>query len=98
MPPRGAVKRWLVGRDNPHGLDRVDLVLELGGRRQVGDGARTELLGIEAVADPEMRVDVGPIRRVALELLAKLADEDVDRTVSVNHRVAPDLLVDVLAL
>jgi hypothetical protein len=35
---------------------------------------------------------------VALELLAQLAHEDVDRAIAVGHRVTPDLLVDLLAL
>ncbi len=51
----------------------------------------------EAVADPEVRVDVAPLRRHALELLAQLAHEDVDRAVAVDHRVAPHALVDLLA-
>ena len=55
-------------------------------------------LGREAVADPEVRVDVAPARRGALELLAQLAHEDVDRAVAVDHRVAPHALVDLLAL
>ena len=55
-------------------------------------------LGGEAVADAEVRVDVAPARRHALELLAQLADEDVDRAVAVDHRVAPHALVDLLAL
>src|SRR4051794_23597297 len=45
-----------------------------------------------------MRVDVAPFRGGALELLAQLAHEDVDRTVAARHRVAPDALVDLLAL
>src|SRR4051794_2128584 len=53
-------------------------------------------LGREAVADAEVRVDVAPARRRLLELLAQLADEDVDRAVAVDHRVAPDPLVDLL--
>src|SRR6478736_2556536 len=44
-----------------------------------------------------MRVDVAPIRRRPLELLAQLAHEDVDRTVAARHRVAPDALVDLFA-
>jgi hypothetical protein len=35
---------------------------------------------------------------VALQFLAQLAHEHVHRAVAVGHRVAPDLLVDVLAL
>ena len=38
------------------------------------------------------------MRARPLELLAHLADEDVDRAVAVGHRVAPDRLVDLLAL
>src|SRR3954469_15629264 len=52
----------------------------------------------EAVADPEVRVDVAPLRRGALELLAQLAHEDVDAAVAAGHGVAPDALVDLLAL
>ena len=54
--------------------------------------------GVEAVADAEVGVDVGPARRALLQLLAQLADEDVDRAVAVGHRIAPDPLVDRLAL
>src|SRR5579864_288409 len=42
-----------------------------------------------------MRVDVVPARRGHAELLAKLSDEDIDRTVAVGHRVTPDPLVDL---
>jgi hypothetical protein len=42
-------------------------------------------------------VDVAPLGRDALELLAQLAHEDVDRAVAVDHRVAPHALVDRLA-
>src|SRR5205085_11537411 len=55
-------------------------------------------IGLGAVADAEVGVDVAPLRRRGLELLAELADEDVDRAVAVRHRVAPDPLVDLLAL
>src|SRR5882762_10901925 len=55
-------------------------------------------LGHEAVPHPEMGVDVRPARRRLLELLAELADEDVDRAVATSHRVAPHPLVDLLAL
>ncbi len=55
-------------------------------------------LGVEAVADAEVGVDVAPAGRALLQLLAQLADEDVDRAVAVGHRVAPDPLVDRLAL
>src|SRR4051812_7609395 len=44
-----------------------------------------------------MRVDVLPVRRGFLELLPDLPHEDVDRTVTVRHSVAPDLLVDLFA-
>ena len=54
--------------------------------------------GVEAVADPEMGVDVAPARRALLQLLAQLADEDVNRAVAVGHRVTPDPLVDRLPL
>src|SRR3954454_19006232 len=66
---------------------RVQLLRDYAGR-----------FGVEAIADAEVGVDVGPARREALQLLAQLADEDVDRTVAVGHRVAPDPLVDLLAL
>src|SRR5207248_1775187 len=36
--------------------------------------------------------------REALDLLAHLADEDVHRAVAVDHRVAPNVLVDLVAL
>src|SRR4051794_32107574 len=58
---------------------------------------RVERLRRKAVADPEVGVDVAPARRGALELLPELAHEDVDRAVAVDHRVAPDALVDLLA-
>src|SRR3954452_1244528 len=60
-------------------------------------GHRIERLRREAVADPEVGVDVAPARRGALELLTQLAHEDVDRAVAVDHRVAPHALVDLLA-
>src|SRR5436305_14360361 len=73
------------------------------GLRRFGGG--TQLLrddpggfGLEAVADPEVGVDVGPARRALLQLLAQLADEDVDRAVAVGHRVAPDPPVWLLPL
>src|SRR3954452_10785673 len=55
-------------------------------------------LGGEAVSHAEVRVDVAPPRRRLLELLAQLAHEDVDRPVAAGHRIAPDALVDLLAL
>src|SRR3954470_7833329 len=67
-------------------------------RRGRSRGRRVEGFGGEAVADAEVRVDVAPARRRALELLAQLAHEDVDRAVAVDHRVATDALVDLLAL
>src|SRR5438105_1208812 len=77
----------------------------LGARRghgRSGDSVRRVApvgrLGREPVANPEVRVDVAPARRGPLELLAELAHEDVDRAVAVSHRVAPDALVDLLAL
>src|SRR3954454_19403488 len=60
-------------------------------------GRRVEGFGGEAVADPEVGVDVAPAGRGALELLAQLAHEDVDRAVAVDHRVAPHALVNLLA-
>ena len=62
-----------------------------------GAAARVQRLRGEAVADPEVGVDVAPARRQLVELLAQLADEDVDRAVAVRHRVAPHALVDLLA-
>jgi len=59
--------------------------------------ARLRRLGGEAVADPEVRVDVAPLRRGPLELLAQLAHEDVHGAIATGHRVAPDALVDLLA-
>src|SRR3954452_9497632 len=66
-------------------------------RRGRSRGRRVEGFGGEAVADPEVGVDVAPARRGALELLAQLAHEDVDRAVAVDHRIAPHALVDLLA-
>src|SRR3954471_21524189 len=70
--------------------------LSLGGPQLLLDDPRR--FGLEAVADPEVGVDVGPARRALLQLVAQLADEDVNRAVAVGHRVAPDLLVDLLPL
>src|SRR3954471_12125774 len=70
--------------------------LSLGGPQLLLDDPRR--FGLEAVADPEVGMDVGPARRALLQLLAQLADEDVDRAVAVGHRVAPDPLVDLLPL
>src|SRR3954470_12191731 len=55
-------------------------------------------LGSEAVSHAEVRVDVAPPGRRLLELLAQLAHEHVDRPVAAGHRIAPDALVDLLAL
>src|ERR1700759_1907339 len=55
-------------------------------------------LSRESVAHAEVRVYVAPLRRQRLELLAKLSHEHIDRTVAADQRVAPDPLVDVLAL
>src|SRR5690348_6482989 len=52
----------------------------------------------EPVPDAEVGVDVPPPGRCLLELLTQLAHEDVDRAVAAGHRVAPDALVDLLAL
>src|SRR3954453_20647368 len=65
---------------------------------RLGGGAPVDVLGGEPVADAEVRVDVAPVRRDALELLAQLAHEHVHRAVAVRHRVAPHALVDLLAL
>src|SRR5579872_6772182 len=64
---------------------------------RIGDGAGHLGLGLEAIADPEMRVDVAPRGRGSAQLLAELAHEHVDRAVAVDHRVTPDALVDLLA-
>src|ERR1700730_4531352 len=45
-----------------------------------------------------MGVDVAPLRRGLLELLAELAHEHVRRAVPAHHRVAPQARVDLLAL
>src|SRR4051794_41805543 len=66
-------------------------------RRGRSRGRRVEGFGGEAVADAEVGVDVAPAGRGALELLAQLAHEDVDRAVAVDHRIAPHALVDLLA-
>src|ERR1700733_119751 len=43
-------------------------------------------------------MDVAPVWRGLLELLAKLAHEHVHRAVAADHRVAPQTRVDLLAL
>src|ERR1700744_6060937 len=63
-----------------------------------GCGGVAGRLRVEPVADPEVGVDVLPLGGALLQLLAQLADEDVDRAIAVGHRVAPDPLVDGLAL
>src|SRR5207302_7144583 len=55
-------------------------------------------LWLEAVADPEVGVDVGPAWREALDLLPYLAHEHVHGAVAVHHRIAPHVLVDLVAL
>src|SRR6185295_12261603 len=60
---------------------------------RTGDG-----LGGEAVADPEVGVDVAPHRRDLLQLRAQLAHEDIDRAVAVGHLITPHALVDLAAL
>src|SRR3954464_11384602 len=102
---RAARSRGRGDHAKPSGHDDVGLA---GRRGVVFDRVRRDArrfgpfghdrLSREPVADPEVRVDVPPARRGALELLAELADEDVDRAVTVDHRVAPDPLVDLLAL
>ena len=77
-----------------HG-DRVGLGL---GHRDRLAHRHLDRLRREAVADPEVGVDVAPGRRDPLELGAQLAHEDVDRAIAVDHGVAPDALVDLLAL
>ena len=83
----------LVGAGDPLGTGRR-------GGSTTGTGTSTRrrrALRREAVADAEVRVDVAPVRRHPLELLAQLAHEHVDRAVAVDHRVAPHALVDLLA-
>src|SRR2546430_3526008 len=70
---------------------RLGMVHLLGGRA-------VDPLGCEPVAHPEVRVDVAPLGRQRLELLAELSHEHVDRAVAADHRVAPHPLIDVLAL
>src|SRR5947209_15419193 len=41
-------------------------------------------------------MDVVPLRRRSAELLAELADKNVNRPIAVSHRVAPHPLVDLL--
>src|ERR1700759_3937511 len=72
---------------------RLRTALPLDGRL-----AAVRPLGRESVAHPEMGVHVAPLRRQRLELLAELSHEHVDRAIAADHRVAPDPLVDVLAL
>src|SRR5262249_35787551 len=72
-------------------------------RERLGDVDRGLLDGADglrgqAIAHPQGGWGVTPICGVAPEPLAKLANEDVDGPVAVGHRVAPDLLVDLLAL
>src|SRR5260221_1658439 len=69
------------------------------GRRNRGlfDGVANRL-GVEAVPDAEVGVDVTPAGRAFLQLLPQLADEDVDRAFAVCHRVPPHPLVDGLPL
>src|SRR4051794_16085978 len=55
-------------------------------------------LGGEAITDTEVGVDVLPLRSGLLEFLTQLADEDINRPVTVGHCVAPDTLVDLLTL
>src|SRR4051812_21264429 len=84
-------RRWIY----PGGL-RTHIIRGLDGL----DRARSALGGfrIEAVTDAEMGVDVAPVGGVGLQLLAELPDEDVNGAVAVRHRVAPDALVNLLAL
>src|SRR5215213_4315677 len=74
---------------------------QLAGRELAGHRrgfARVHALGREAISDAEVRMDVAPLRRGALELLAQLAHEHVDGAVAVRHRIPPHALVDRLAL
>src|SRR3954470_20251590 len=99
-----AMLRMCLLRSGPTPDSRLVRRDEIGGeRRLLGHGSarpdrRLDRLGREAVPDPEVRVDVAPVRRRALELGAQLAHEDVHRAVAVDHRVAPHPLVDLLAL
>src|SRR5438105_1847166 len=77
------------------------------GRREVSaearlasDPASPELLlrdGVELVADPVARLDERVPRRAAVDLLAHLADEDVDGAVAVGLAPAPDALEELVA-
>src|SRR5918999_4017887 len=87
------------------GDDRRERVADVRPLRSGRSGSRrrglvrpVDRLTREPVPDPEVRVDVAPPGRRALELLAQLAYEDVNRPVAVDHRVAPHALVDLLAL
>src|SRR5215213_1253702 len=75
-----AMLRRCLLRSGPTPDSRLVGADELGGRDVLEGRARADRLrdelGREAVADPEVRVDVPPIRRGALELGAQLAHED----------------------
>src|SRR5271166_4456245 len=55
-------------------------------------------LGLQAVADPIVGVDVLPARGAQLELAAQFVDADVDRPTVPSHLATPQGLVDALAL
>src|SRR5439155_17627725 len=63
------------------GGGRFRMLRRLAGGGRCLDTRAVARLGLEAVADPEVGVDVAPPRRCRLELLAQLAYEDVDRAV-----------------
>ena len=100
IPTIAAATRRAVTMSRPAPLRRPGRSRSRLDRRHDGLGGRSlrRRLRGEPVADAEVRVDVAPARRGPLELLTQLADEDVDRAVTVDHRVAPDPLVDLLAL
>src|SRR3954452_8585758 len=93
LPPSGPTTSRIALGGHASGLARGGG----GSARPLDGGPAGDVLGSESVADPEVGVDVAPVRRDLLELLAQLAHEDVHRAVAVDHRVAPDALVDLLA-
>src|SRR5215204_420561 len=84
---------------NRQRLVRPERLRRRGGHanRRLG-GVRLERLGVEAVADPEVGVDVVPARRAMLKLGTQLSHEHVHGAVAVDHGVAPDAAIDLVAL
>src|SRR5215216_4484494 len=84
---------------NRQRLVRPERLRRRGGHanRRLG-GVRLERLGVEAVADPEVGVDVVPARRAMLKLGAQLSHEHVHGAVAVDHGVDPDAALDLVAL